>query len=203
MIGVSPKLACPNCDTLYHIPDFPLKSRALCARCDTVLATSREHTIPQVIALALTALILMLVVCFFPFLSLKVASGSNQASIFDAVIAFSGQSLFPVAVFMATLIIILPIARFLLLIYTLGPLALNAKPFPNAIRMFRLSEELRPWCMVEIFVVGLAVSMVKLVGLAQISFGPAFWAVIILVPLSLWKDSMISRWSIWEALERR
>jgi len=173
MIGVSPKLACPNCDTLYHIPELPLKSRALCQRCDTVLATSREHAIPQVIALALTALILMIVICFFPFLSLKVAS-----------------------------IIILPIARFLLLIYTLGPLALKAKPLPNAIRMFRISEELRPWCMIEIFVVGLAVSMVKLVGLAQISFGPAFWAVIILVPLSLWKDSMISRWSIWEALER-
>jgi len=133
----------------------------------------------------------MFMACFFPFLTLSVGSGSNQASLFDAIIAFSDAAHFPV-----------PTLRLVLLIYVLGPLALNRPPLPNAIPIFRITEQLRPWCMVEIFVVGVAVSLVKIVGMADVELGPAFWAITILVPITVWKDTLICRWTLWSALQK-
>lgn len=167
-----------------------------------MLATSRSTSIGQILALAITATILMQMALFFPFLTLKVGGGTNEASIFDAVIAFSGAPLFPVAVSVAALIIILPTLRMLLLIYALGPLTIGREPLAQALPAFRISEQLRPWCMVEIFVVGVAVSLVKIVGLADVTPGPAFWAFAILVPVTVWKDNLICKWTLWQALEK-
>jgi len=195
-------MACPNCDTLYRLSKIPARSRAKCVRCETVLATSRDSSINQILALSITATILMIMALFFPFLTLKVGGGTNQASIFDAVVAFSGAPMFPLALAVAGLIIILPTLRMVLLISVLGPLAFERPALPNALFLFRISEQLRPWCMVEIFVVGVAVSLVKIVGLADVTPGPAFWAFAVLVPVTAWKDSLICRWTIWQALEK-
>jgi len=80
-------------------------------------------SINQILALSITATILMIMALFFPFLTLKVGGGTNQASIFDAVVAFSGAPMFPLALAVAGLIIILPTLRMVLLISVLGPLA--------------------------------------------------------------------------------
>ncbi len=201
MLKTAQIMACPNCDTLYQLDALPAKSRARCVRCHTLLATSRTSSISQILALAITATILMVMALFFPFLTLKVGGGSNEASIFDAVIAFSGAPLFPVALSVAALIIILPTIRLFLLIYALGPLAMGRKPLARALPFFRISEQLRPWCMVEIFVIGVAVSLVKIVGMAEVTPGPAFWAFAVLVPVTVWKDALICKWTLWQALE--
>ena len=65
-----------------------------------------------------------------------------------------------------------------------------------------MAEALKPWSMVEIFVVGVAVSMVKIAGLASITFGPAAWALGMLVLITALKDNLICKWTIWAALER-
>lgn len=138
-----------------------------------------------------------------PFLSLRVGAGINQASIFDAILAFADGPQFPLALSIGALIVILPTTRMLLLIYAIGPLAIGRKTLPNALKVFRMTEQLRPWCMVEIFVVGVAVSLVKIVGMAEVTLGPAFWAVAILVPVTVWKDNLICRWTLWQILETR
>jgi paraquat-inducible protein A len=171
-------------------------------RCGTVLAVSRGQSIAQALALAITATILMFMACFFPFLTLNVGGGSNQASLFDAIIAFSDAAQFPVAISVAALIIILPTVRLILLIYVLGPLVMGRTPLPRAMPVFRITEQLRPWCMVEIFVVGVAVSLVKIVGMADVDLGPAFWAITILVPVTVWKDSILCKWTLWSVLQK-
>jgi len=62
-------MACPNCDTLYRLSQIPARSRAKCVRCETVLATSRDSSINQILALSITATILMIMALFFPFLT--------------------------------------------------------------------------------------------------------------------------------------
>ncbi len=68
-------------------------------------------------------------------------------------------------------------------------------------RAFRLSEALRPWSMAEIFVIGTAVALVKIAGLANISFGPAFWAFCALILVTAASDAFTSAATIWDAIE--
>ena len=55
--------------------------------------------------------------------------------------------------------------------------------------------------MAEIFIVGVTVALIKVAGIATVTIGPAFWAFSGLVVVTILKDQLICRYSIWHALE--
>ena len=122
-------------------------------------------------------------------------------TVIGAVLAFNETLALPLAVAVACFIIILPLMRLAAIIYAIGPLIRGGRPHPNAKAAYRLAEMLRPWSMAEIFIVGVSVALVKVAGIASITFGPAFWAFAGLVVITVLKDQLICRYSIWEALD--
>jgi paraquat-inducible protein A len=56
--------------------------------------------------------------------------------------------------------------------------------------------------MAEIFMVGVAVALVKLADLATLSMGPAFWSFVAIVIITALKDTQMSKHSVWTALDR-
>lgn len=194
-------IACPQCDTLHTVAVLPKGARAHCQRCGIVLLTSRVEAEARILSLALTSFVLMLAAISFPFLDLDVQGLHRGTSVIDAVLAFSDGYAFPLAVAIAFFIIVLPLTRLLALIYAIGPLVRGVPPRANARAAFALAEQLRPWTMAEIFMVGVAVALIKVTALATVTFGPAFWALVLVVILSGFKDQLICRYSIWEALD--
>ena len=57
--------------------------------------------------------------------------------------------------------------------------------------------------MAEVFLVGVAVALVKVGGLATLTIGPAFWAFVGLVIITVLKDNLMSSLIIWKTLEAR
>ena len=195
-------LACPQCDTLHHAQDLPPNARAHCKRCGVLLMTSQPDAIVRILALAATAVILMIAAVSFPFLTLDAGGMNNATSVMDAVLAFRGGYGFPLAVAVAFFIIVIPLMRLAALIYALGPLARSARPRLMARQAFGFAELLRPWSMAEIFIVGVTVALVKVAGLAVVTIGPAFWAFAGVVVITVLKDQLICRYSIWETLDK-
>ncbi|WP_135506909.1 paraquat-inducible protein A [Roseovarius aestuariivivens] len=193
-------IACPTCDLVYTVPDLASLDRAVCARCHTVLIAPRRKAGKQLIALALTVLILIVAACLFPFLSIGAGGVTQNASILSTALAFSGTfSILSVAVLF--FIVVIPAARLCLLIYVLTPIIRDKPPAPFARDAFALSEALLPWAMAEIFAIGCAVALVKLSDMADVVFGPAAWIFAILVVLVVATDSLMCRYSIWKSLE--
>ena len=120
----------------------------------------------------------------------------------DAVLAFNDGFAFPLAVAVAFFIVIIPLMRLTALIYALGPLVREQEPRPGARTAFALAERLHPWSMAEIFIVGVTVALIKVAGLAAVTVGPAFWAFAGVVIITILKDQLICRYSIWEALDK-
>ena len=56
--------------------------------------------------------------------------------------------------------------------------------------------------MAEIFIVGVTVALIKVAGLAAVTIGPAFWAFAGVVVVTVLKDQLISRYAIWETLDK-
>ncbi|AOZ68316.1 paraquat-inducible membrane protein A [Rhodobacter xanthinilyticus] len=196
-------IACPSCDALHRSARLGESERAACARCGTLLITPRARSFLHVIALAFTAMILMIAAIFFPFLKISAQGFSHASSVFEVAMAFSEGFLAPLAFAVLMLIVGLPILRFGALIYVLWPLA-NARPaWPHAAQAFRLAEELEPWSMAEIFIIGTAVALVKIGGLASVSLGPAFWAFCALIIVTALKNAFLSQWTIWDAIGRK
>ena len=101
----------------------------------------------------------------------------------------------------AALILFIPLARTLLVLYVITPLVFDRPPAANAMVAFRWSENLRPWSMAEIFAIGCAVALIKISDLAHVSLGPAFWMFAVLVVLVVVQDTFMCRWSVWNAIE--
>jgi paraquat-inducible protein A len=176
--------------------------RAVCQRCDTVLITPKRKAGLQIIALSIAVAILIIAATLLPFLTINAAGISNSVSILDAALAFSNGPLILLSLTTAALIIFVPLARVLLALYVLVPIVLDRPPAQRAIEAFRLSEAMRPWSMAEIFAIGCAVALVKIVDLADVAFGPAFWLFAALVLLVVVQDNFLCRWSVWNSLDK-
>lgn len=198
--GLDDLIACPSCDLVYRVPDVASHERAICARCHTVLISPRRKAGKQLIALALTVLILIVAACAFPFLSIGAAGLHHDASILQTALTFSGNlSLLSLAVLF--FIVVIPAIRLSLLIYVLAPIIRDKPPAPLAREAFAVSEALVPWSMAEIFAIGCAVALVKLSDMADVVYGPAAWIFAILVVLVVATDRLMCRYSIWKSLE--
>lgn len=194
-------VACPRCDALHIEHDIKPGETTRCVRCNTLLASPRAGAFTRIIALSLASLVLMFGAVFFPFLEISRLGFGHETSLFGVVMAFSHGVLMPLTVALTASIIGLPVLRALMLVYTLVPLSRGRSAYRYAVRAFRISEALRPWSMVEIFVIGTALALVKVGGLANISFGPAFWAFCGLIVVNMASDAFTSATTIWDAIE--
>ncbi|TQS70315.1 paraquat-inducible protein A [Rhodobacteraceae bacterium] len=196
-------VACPHCDTLHHVANIEHDERAECARCGALLIASRGASFITVVALSVTAIILMVAAFFFPFLRISAQGFSNASSVVQVAAAFAHgwQSLLSIA--LVFMIMALPLFRFGALVYVLFPLSLGRKPPPRAATVFRYTENMQPWSMAEIFIIGTGVALVKVGGLATVYFGPAFWAFCLLIIVTAFKNSFINSWVIWDAIGKK
>lgn len=195
-------IACRNCDAVFRIGRVEKGDRGRCTRCHTQLFSRRRDAGLMIIATSLASSILVIAALFLPFIEIRRLGFSNATTIVDAALAFYGGPFFLLSLVVIALIAALPLTRLVLTLYTLTPLVLDRPPWPGARSAFRLSETLRPWSMAEIFLVGCAVSLIKLTDLARVALGPAFWMLVIVIVLLAVQNTLMCRWSVWKALER-
>ena len=194
-------VACPECDALYRAADVPTGARAVCARCHTVLIAPRDRAGMAIISLALAAIVLVAGALWFPFLRIDARGLWQEATLWDVATSFPDGPLLFVSVAVTAAILVLPLLRAALLLYTLVPVVFDRPPRPQARRAFALSERLRPWSMAEIFVIGTSVALVKVAGLATVSLGPAFWAFCALIVVNAASHAFMSATTVWDAIE--
>ena len=192
--------ACHVCDALCR--DHPAEDgeRVRCPRCGTVLRTVRAAAMDRLLAIALAVPPLMAIGLTASFLSLSGGGARRDASVLDAAAAVAEGAFWQFSVAIALLIIALPTVRAVALCYALLPVRLGRPPARHAKAAFRLADRLRPWSMAEIFVIGVAVALVKVSGLATVTLGPAFWSFVILGVVALMEDAVLCRRSVWDVI---
>jgi len=84
-----------------------------------------------------------------------------------------------------------------ILIYVLLPLHWRRVPWRME-SAFRLLRRVEPWSMMEVFMIGILVAIVKLMGMAQIVPGLALWAFVLLFLLISGAVASLDPHAIWE-----
>ena len=189
-------LACPVCDALY---DDPGNKKLVCKDCHAVLAAPERRAGAAMLVLSALSAGLIYGAITLPFLTINRFWMSNDATLIETAFAFEGP-LLVLSLAVLALILILPALRLALTFYVTAPLVIGTSPMPGAATAFRWSETLRPWSMAEIFVLGCGVALVKVVALAEVTFGPAFYMFAVAVVLIWVTDRMICRHNVWKGL---
>jgi paraquat-inducible protein A len=96
-------------------------------------------------------------------------------------------------------ILLIPLLRVVGLLYILLPLRF-ARRLPGLEVVFRGIVTLSPWSMMEIYLLGAVVALVKLASMANIELGLSFWAFALLNLLSALAAQMVDSHTLWEFL---
>ena len=66
--------------------------------------------------------------------------------------------------------------------------------------LYRIYHHMREWGMLEVYLIGILVSIVKLADLAELSVGLGLFCFIALLLVQVWLEVTMSPHQIWEAL---
>ena len=168
-------LSCHHCGAVYQRPVLAPGEWAQCERCDHVLETYSVFSPHAWLAVLLAAMVSFALANAYPVATLLISGKAQAASFFDAIV-ITWESGYPeVAIVAFAAGFLLPVVQLLLLLWVFTALALGRLPlfFEHAIATIDL---LKPWCMVPVFLMGVLVSVVKLVGLASLIPGIGLFA---------------------------
>ncbi|HSI13561.1 MAG TPA: paraquat-inducible protein A [Chthoniobacter sp.] len=190
-------LACPDCDALFTAPEIPEGDRAICPRCQAHLQTNRASFVGHSSALVIAAAFFFLLANVFPLLTMKADYRESDMRLVGSVTGLEQQGFPALAGMVATFVIGAPTIVMGTLLYVLLPL-MRGRRLPWARHLCRAMYEARRWNMVEVFLLGILVSLLKLGKLATLTLGISFWAFIgfilclasavtIIDPSQLWK----------------
>jgi paraquat-inducible protein A len=172
---MSALLACPHCDLLQRDVAVPENALARCMRCRAVLYRPYDENLDRPLAFTLAAAILFAVANIFPIVGLELRGQETTATLTGTAWALFEENmpLLGAIVFFTTVVV--PAVQLMAMAYVLLPLRLGYAPhyMPLALRAL---QAVRPWGMVEVFLLGLLVSLAKLAGMATVVPGAGLWS---------------------------
>jgi len=169
-------LACPDCDLLQRIPALPPGGTACCPRCGRKLATCQPGSIERTTALAVAAAIAFLLANLEPLMGLSVAGRESSTTIAGGAWQMWVQGEKIAALLIAFFAVIAPALQIGFLLAIL--LSVRRPPAPRWVgTLLRWEEIAGSWSMVEVMMLGILVSLVKIAALARVIPGIGIFAV--------------------------
>ena len=189
-------IVCHECDLICVDAPLARGEAASCPRCQATLYRNGSASLDMALALAVTSVILLLLLNSFPLLALKVQQVTRDTTLLHAALAMwnDGMHLLSLLVIITTVLapaVQVSLASYLLCVIRFGD-ASQALGAP-----LRALQSLRPWSMVEIFMLGLLVSLVKLQHMADIVIGPALWSCASLIFITAALTSVLTPRNVW------
>ncbi|HXQ52567.1 MAG TPA: paraquat-inducible protein A [Stellaceae bacterium] len=186
---------CQDCGLRHRIGALAPHHVARCGRCGGLL---RAHgSLDACLALAVTGLALILLANFMPFMSLGMEGRVENASLASGALALAGQGLWPLSVLILLLTIAAPALKLGAITYVLGGLRMSQPP-PYLVAVLRRLDQLSPWSMVEVYMLGIFVAYVKLAALATVTLGIAVYALAALMVAMAAMDVILDYDTLWE-----
>lgn len=151
------------------------KARVRCIRCRAELYRTNSASIDTAIALAVSALALLLLSNAYPLVALQLNGSYRATTVFGAALGLYRQGYSLIAALVLLTTVLIPLFQIVSLLYVLLPLRKNRRA-PRQNELFRALTRLRPWAMSEVFMLGALVALVKLSALAQVVPGIALFS---------------------------
>lgn len=171
----NPLIACRECDLLLREITLPPGGVACCRRCGAPLYRNSPGSLERTLALAIAAALLFVIANTYPILGIEIQGVRNATNLFGAVHALWHQGMRSISTLVFVTTILIPAIELSMMIYLLLPLRMRR--IPAGIPMIlRILQSIKPWGMVEVFMLGILVSLVKLTGSSSIIPGVALWS---------------------------
>jgi len=196
-----PLVICEHCDAVYRRRPLARGEKARCVRCDAVLYHHQWMDAGSVLALSLAGLILWLMANCWPIFSIATGGLHDSSTLWGAVMAaWDGQARL-VADLVAATLFFAPLLQLLLLAWACGFVVAGRHP-PGMVPVVWILAWLHPWSMIEVWMLGILVAVVKLHSVFDIHVGIGLWSFAALMVLITAVASWDTR-DLWDRLPER
>src|SRR6185312_4935228 len=154
------RVACPDCGLVQRLPLLRRGQIAECRRCARLLAGPATGRVDAPLALALAALFLLIPATVAPLLSVASHGAARTCWLWSGVAGLWRDGFVSLALIVGAFCLAFPYMYLTSLIAVLAALRLGARAHLGPV--FRWMMGLRPWMMLEIFLVGCFVAYSRL-----------------------------------------
>lgn len=192
--------ACPDCDLLVSFTEAPAGHSVVCPRCSRIIRKRTQDSIAKTLALSIAGLLIYLPAISLPLMTFKSFGFSDSANILESILNFYRNDYYFVALMVLLSAVVFPLV--LLTGSFFISLQLHLKRYsPSLTRIFRLYEHLEEWAMVEVYLLGIMVTIIKMTDSSDIRFDSGIFCFTALVLITLAIYTVIDRDLFWRTIE--
>lgn len=196
MLRSKSKLLCRSCDLVVQVPPYRQGYRCVCPQCGSLLRSGHKTSLYNLAVISIASVILLLTSLTLPFMSIS-SMGISQSMSLTSIFFILRRDW---AILLYICILFTFLCPLILHSIVIGIVFFKLKVTPLLANIYMLSHR---FCMVDVFILGVLISLVKLVGLAQVSFHVGFYTAIVFAILMVWCCSKGSPYTIWNLIERQ
>lgn len=191
---------CQDCGLFQTVPALEPGEVATCGRCNATLRHGRPDSLTRTLACGLGATFLFAVSLQAPFLDVRAAGRDYRANLFTGPVMLDEKGMWEISLIVIITLVVMPAVQFLLLLSVL--IGVRLKNPPRVLpRLFGLVERLRPWAMIEVFLLGVFVAYTRLKAIAEVDIGPGLFALGGVMLCLIAAEASLDREEVWEALQ--
>ncbi|MBL4899856.1 MAG: paraquat-inducible protein A [Colwellia sp.] len=193
-------MACQQCDLLCDTPTLKQGQSAKCTRCGCILAERKVDSIERSFFWSIAGILLSAPAILLPIMGVRLVGQYHQASLLDCILALIGRGFFMIATLVFLFTLAVPIVRLLGAFYITYSFKFNRLK-PSLLHFFRAYHHLDNWAMLNVFMLGIVVSMYKLLDDTELSVNMGLLAFILWLICSTMASSTLDQDYIWQELE--
>jgi paraquat-inducible protein A len=192
-------VACRACGQVQSLPAPRPGYDRKCERCGETMGSGLVH-LDIVFPVLIAAFVAFAVALTVPLARIELSGQHATADPMTGVYGFLNYGNAPMALFTFVCVVFGPLARIIGIIFAIYCVRTGRRP-RSLPRIYRFAESLRPWCMLDVFLVGALISMTKLHDLVRVEMAPGLWVLMGLVWTIALFDSLFGRRRFWDYIQ--
>ena len=194
-------VSCGSCHLLCQLPQQD-QLQAICPRCGAALHSRKQNSLSRCWALVIASIILLAPANLLPITITEALGHTQTDTIVSGVVYFLQTGMWPIALVIFVASVFVPVLKLLILMLLMLSVQFRWQWWPRErTRLYRLTELVGRWSMVDVYVVTILVALVKLGAVATIDAGPGAVYFAGVVILTMFAAESFDPRLIWDVME--
>ncbi|MBN4073492.1 paraquat-inducible protein A [Mariprofundus ferrooxydans] len=173
-----------------------------CPRCGDHVHGRKPNSIARTWALLIAAIVLLLPANILPIMTVTRFGQGDPSTILSGVVHLIAAGMWPLGLIVFFASIMVPVSKLVTLVFLLLSVHFKSQWNPaDRTRLYRMTEKIGSWSMVDIFIIGILTSLVSLDALATIEPGIAASYFAASVVLTMFAAQSFDPRLIWDGLD--
>jgi len=161
---------CEECDAILPKQHLSPGDKVFCPNCKKKITEQSRYPLQVPLAFAITGLLLLIPACTLPLIKMQFLSSTTNHSIVSGILDFIQQGMWVPAILILFGTIISPFIYLVLSTFILSCMTLNIY-HRYLITLLRLFDRIKRWGMLEVYLLGIFIAIIKLSDIAKVYLG--------------------------------